>query len=324
MRLRHLIGICLAVCALLCCAWGKPAIAGPSNDSGFSDGVISKGCATQQCLAQLSLTGAGGKGSAVATFTGPGDLIPGASVYWSCVIAYTASYASGHGNACDMFRDSDAATCTSKFGSNGIVDTTVATSCAGATVTSFCGGTTCRYTKAYDQATANVNPGTAVSTFFPILTFGGVGSCPTTTHTAAGQQEFRNLTFNEAAPWTDIAIVRTTSSSGPADLGSSGNFTVNTSANTIQMAGLPSGITQSISQNTIYAAQAVSLVTGLNSLLVNGTTSTATASATATSAFQIGRAFDGDELLVGEWPIGFNSTQLGAMTALLRSYCGGF
>src|SRR4051812_47838038 len=54
-----------------------------------------------------------------AAFSGPGDAVSGALAFWSCSRAYTAAYASGNGNACDIQRTSDSATCTTKFASNG-------------------------------------------------------------------------------------------------------------------------------------------------------------------------------------------------------------
>lgn len=108
-------------------------------------------------LAQ-ALTGAGmfKPFAGAVPFAGSGDTVSGAFAYWSCARAYTSAYAAGGGNACDIIRASDSATCTTKFNSTGFLDVSTAY-CNGSTqsVTAFCNATTCKITKAYDQSGAS-------------------------------------------------------------------------------------------------------------------------------------------------------------------------
>lgn len=90
----------------------------------------------------------------VGGYVGPGDVQGSASGYWSCTRAYTAAYAASSGNACDLVRASDSASCTMVFLADGNADVSTTNSCTGATqtVTQFCNATTCRVSQAYDQS----------------------------------------------------------------------------------------------------------------------------------------------------------------------------
>src|SRR5262245_58110091 len=115
------------------------------------------------CFAQIPVTGAGkGVIGGAASFTGPGDAVSGAVVYWSCSRAITSAYAAGGGNACDIQRTSDNATCTTKFATNGFLDVTTAYCSSNTqTITQFCNATTCGASKMYDQTGSNnCNSGT--------------------------------------------------------------------------------------------------------------------------------------------------------------------
>jgi hypothetical protein len=76
-----------------------------------------------------------GRHTAVApSYTGPGDVVSGATAWWSCVRAYDAAVASpGTNNACALRRSSDNGTCTVLLAASGLVDYTVGTPCSGAT-----------------------------------------------------------------------------------------------------------------------------------------------------------------------------------------------
>lgn len=93
---------------------------------------------------------------AAVAFVGVGDVTGagGADFWHSCSRAYTAAYAAGGGNACDLADvGTGAIVCTAKFAANGFVDLTTAY-CAGGTqnVPTFCtANTSCVVKKAYDH-----------------------------------------------------------------------------------------------------------------------------------------------------------------------------
>jgi hypothetical protein len=91
--------------------------------------------------AQVPLLGSEGIVTPPASYTGPGDIVSGASAWYSCTRAYDAAQASAGVNACTIRRASDNTTTTLTTQSNGAVQ-------SGA---SFCSGTTCCVFEMYDQ-----------------------------------------------------------------------------------------------------------------------------------------------------------------------------
>jgi hypothetical protein len=271
--------------------------------------------------AQLIGEGVFRKVPAASSFTGPGDQVGSASVYWSCTMAYTAAYASGLGNACDL---SDTATgvttYTMKFLSTGYADF------AGAAASSAC-AVSCSVTKYYDQTGNGFDGGQVTLSRNPVLTFNALGTCATTTYTVAADSGLRNLSFSSGTAATDIVIVRSTSTGSGfgGDLGLSTLVTVNAVPGDIQV---NPGLTQlnvAYTGSTRYAIQGIVNNVGTSSLTLNGsTTSGGTGTSTAGNSLQVGRQFDGDVMMMGLWPISFSAPQLSGMNTLLRSYCGGF
>lgn len=105
--------------------------------------------------------------AASQNYVGPGDIVSGATAFYSCSRAYNAAYAAALGSACDLRRASDNATCTAKFLANGSVDLTVGTPCNSntQTVTAWVGASSALVTKAYDGSgnTRDASQGTAAA-----------------------------------------------------------------------------------------------------------------------------------------------------------------
>lgn len=150
-----------------------------------------------------------------ASFAGSGDTLSGAYVYWSCARAYSAAYASSPGNACDIIRASDSATCTIKFAATGFADVSTAY-CTGTgmqSVTAFCNATTCKVTKAYDQSGAthcttacDVTQATDASR--PVLSLSGGPNSNTVCMTFSGSQLIQspNITAILSQPVSASAV----------------------------------------------------------------------------------------------------------------------
>lgn len=113
-------------------------------------------------------------------YTGPGDIVSGWTAWYSQARAYSAAVAAtGTQKAGDIRRASDNATCSPLIATNGSVDLTVGTPCAGQTVTAFCNATSCLFSKLYDQSGntgRDASQGTVTNQ--PQLVFNAQGSLP--------------------------------------------------------------------------------------------------------------------------------------------------
>lgn len=140
-----------------------------------------------------------------ATYSGPGDIVSGASV-WYGLRAYSAAYATSLGNVADIVDTATGvSTCTIKAKANGDADLT-SSLCAGATlsVTTFCTVTHaagCSITKLYDQTGNGVHITQATLANMPFLTLSIVGSKPGITFSGA-QQLVNSSSPTIAQPWT--------------------------------------------------------------------------------------------------------------------------
>lgn len=132
--------------------------------------------------AQMPLTGAGGTKVAAASYQGPGDIISGASAYYSCSRVYNLASANTSTNMCDLV-DSAAPTtviCTLRGSSTGFVDLsaycagglTPAAKCAAAT------GGKCFVYQAYDQTGNGRIMTEATQANQPFLTFNAINGLP--------------------------------------------------------------------------------------------------------------------------------------------------
>lgn len=182
--------------------------------------LISGGLSGPPAHSCMTLTGAGGAcgGGTPPSFSGSGDTVSGAFAYWSCARAYTAAYAAGTGNACDIIRASDSATCTIKFAASGFTDVTTAY-CNSNTqnVTAFCNATTCKVTKAYDQSgatncTTACDATQATDAARPVLNLSGLGSKVCMTYSGAQNLPTPAATAGAAQPYSFSAVSERTGS----------------------------------------------------------------------------------------------------------------
>src|SRR6185437_9603693 len=113
----------------------------------------------------VAISGGGGGG-----FQGPGDIASGAVFYGSCTVAYTAAYASGGGNACQLIDTAThTTTYTMTFLSTGFANF------AGAAASSAC-ATACSVNIIYDES-GNAHNATASASSNVNFTFNALGTC---------------------------------------------------------------------------------------------------------------------------------------------------
>jgi hypothetical protein len=157
-------------------------------------------------------------------FSGPGDAVSGAAMYWSCTRAYNAAYATGAGTACDIQRVSDSAVCTTKFAVTGFLDQTT-TYCTSntQTIVQFCNATTCGVQKMYDQSGQTLCRTVPTEPCYvtqptqanqPILSLSCLSSKPCVQFTAASSLSLvGSFTVNTLAlPYTLTGVAKSTGS----------------------------------------------------------------------------------------------------------------
>lgn len=103
------------------------------------------------------------------TYTGPGDIVSGAS-FWFGLRAYNAAYATGSNKSANIRRASDNTTQDINILSSGNFDTS--------TASTFCNATSCFITKLYDQTGNARNVSQATAADQPQLSFSCIGSLP--------------------------------------------------------------------------------------------------------------------------------------------------
>lgn len=168
--------------------------------------------------AQLPLTH-GGKGAPVATsYVGPGDVVSGASAWWSCARAYNAAYANGSNSLCDLVAvTGGASVCTLRVATTGFADL-AGTYCAGTDPAAACAaasGGSCKVSKAYDQ-TGNARDATqATLANMPAITFADLNSLPTLTFSSGSSTNLTAASFTATQPFSFSAVyIRTVNAAG--------------------------------------------------------------------------------------------------------------
>jgi hypothetical protein len=254
----------------------------------------------------------------VASFTGPGDAISGATAFYSCARAYTVAYASSAGNLCDIADvGTGATTCTMKAAATGFADLTSAL-CAGGTqtVSAFCTAhTSCVITKMYDQTvgaqctapTTSCDVTQATLASMPALTFGALNGLPCATMVAAsGLTTPTPLNAVAAQPFTyALAAKQTTAGTNPNVMGAAGSSPIvfyPTGGTTV---GLFAG-------STVSRAASLNAYHGLQ-LIGNGASSAVNVDGTATTG-NAGTAAPGT---------GGNHINIGVSTSMIGSFCEG-
>ena len=184
-----------------------------------------------------------------ATYSGPGDVVSGATAFYG-LRGYNAAYSTGLNNAINIRRTSDSTTSNIVILANGNLDV--------ATATTFCAATTCFVVTIFDQAGAH-NLTQATTSAQPALTFNCLGALPCLTYTAASNQVLAGTFITIAQPYTYSAVAERT---GAANFGSIFSASTvaqlghNNAANQVFMfAG--STVTAAASDNALHAIQAV-------------------------------------------------------------------
>lgn len=197
------LGLAFAFCALLSLGGAQAQLAG---------GLMFPGPGT-------SHTSGGG------SYTGPGDIVSGASAWWG-LRAYNAAYATALGNIADIV---DTATggssCTMVAKASGDADLT-SLSCVGATVsvTTFCTVTHaagCSINRLYDQSGNGVHLQNSILANMPTLVLGSVSGLastrPSIVFTSASSQFFTSpLTVSIAQPLTLTGVANRSGTSAGA------------------------------------------------------------------------------------------------------------
>jgi hypothetical protein len=268
----------------------------------------------------IAISGGGG-------FTGPGDAIAGATAFYSCARAYTAAYAAGAGNLCDIADVGTGATiCTMKAASSGFADLT-SNLCGGGTqtVSAFCTAhTSCVVTKMYDQTVGNqCNAPTtscdmvqATLASMPALTFSSINSLPClTTVAASAMSAATNLNAIATQPFTYTVVYKhTTNGSNPnlfgVNSGSPGIF-LPTAGNAVALfagATLSTSAANGSYHGVQFVGNGVSSVANVDGTQTTGNPGTG-APGTGGNILVIGSGTGniGSLCEAGVWPIGFTT-----------------
>lgn len=210
------------------------------------------------CLAQVPMTGAGkGAPGGSVTYSGPGDVISGATMFWSCSRVYNLAAASTSTNLCDLVAvTGGAAVCTLRGSSAGTVD--LSAYCSGSTPSAACAaasGGSCKVTKFYDQ-TGNGHVCTqATLANMPAIVFSSQNGLPGVTFTRSSSQDCQAAAISLTAPYTVSWVGQRSSAT---DGSFTGMFGWNASqyfqtANTSYLFNGSSSTTVSFTDNTNFA-----------------------------------------------------------------------
>lgn len=270
-----------------------------------------------QASASLLLLGVGGAGGGGGGgYSGPGDLVPGATV-WYGLRAYSAARATAQFHAVNVSNAANTETCDIKLATTGGLSTTVSAcsgASTGATLATFCSGG-CHIGKLYDQS-ANLTDATQATFANQIpLILSCISTLPCFSTTGASQ--FLTATIASLPSPYSVSMVydRTNSASTNIPIfatGSGFQVTSGPSANTIQAA----------QSTSLFSAAATDSANHSIATLLNGATSgfyidgtwtpgstTAVASNTSLAiASAIGTTDTNNMGEVGLWPVAFTGT----------------
>lgn len=296
------------------------------------------------CSAALAQSGAGTQstsgpgfgsnigGGILATYTGPGDIVSGATV-WVGLRAYSAAKAAALANAVQLTRASDSTTLNVTVLANGALNTSAAQA--------FCAATTCGVTTWYDQS-GNGNNMVQVASLAPqivftgcssgsdpCVTFNGTSQYTSATVPAGGQPQTYSIVYETAAVANSVMVSEYYTGNQP-------NLTRPATANVVDMyAG--AHVTAAATDAAWHAVQAV--YNGASSILnVDGTGATVNPGAGQAGqgcvelgtnlggAGQCNTAsgvyFQGSMAEFGKWPSGFSTANNTAVCHNQYQYWG--
>lgn len=271
------------------------------------------------------LMGVGAPPGINASYTGPGDIVSGASA-WYGLRAYSAAVAAtGTQKAVNIRRASDNAT------SNIVILTTGALDVA--TATTFCTATTCFVTKWYDQSGNTNDAAQATAGNQPQLLLGStIGTRPALFFNASHWLLSGSLVV--AVPYSVSVVAERTGVFTTAQkiVSVGGNqYAVEFSATANNAVIAPSIVNVAATDSIAHALQSV-FGSGTNASVLNvdGTEATSTITAQTTASLGIGANFSGNAGnpitgYIGEagfWPAGFTAGNRSGLRLNQKSYWG--
>lgn len=218
-----------------------------------------------------------------ATYVGPGDIVSGATAWYSCARAYNAAYAAGGANKlCNLRNTSTSETCDELVQPSGLFGAMA--SCSGSSnglpLATFC-ATGCAVTEMYDQ-TGNGRPllqATAANQ--PALSLLALGTFPAATTSASAMGMASSGTIGPAAGAVTFEVVGLRSSTANSPLflrengGSPGNQIRPSSSTNTWLTGATASITATAADATWHSG--IGVINGASSFLsVDGTSTTGT------------------------------------------------
>lgn len=267
--------------------------------------------------------------ASAATFTGPGDIVSGA-IMWYGLRGYSAAVAAtGTQKAVNIRRASDSAT------SDIVILTTG--DLAVATATTFCNATTCFVTKIYDQSGANkcsaaacdVSQATAAQQPQLLLSGGAAAGKPYIKFVRASSQVLISGAPSVTAQPYSISVVatRTGSVTSFQNLVGSANIVIafTTSANT--MSGYAGAVAPSIAAaDSAWHAGNVNITNAAGVIYVDGANASGNPSTgvLGTTAINISQTnfLEGGIEEGGIWNVGFAAGDAGSMNSNQHTYWG--
>jgi hypothetical protein len=231
----------------------------------------------------------GKKTAVVASYSGPGDVVTGATAFYG-LRAYNKAYATGTNHAINIRRTSDSTTTDINILTNGSLDV--------ATATSFCAATTCFVDTIYDQVGTHTLI-QATTTAQPQLTFNCLNTTlPCLTFTAASTQFLSGAFTTIAQPNTfSFVAERTGAATMGAVLGADNAAQAGFNA-VANQAFIFAGTTQAVSatDSALHATQAV----------MQGATSTMNVDGTLSGSLSAGTSSIATPLQLGASGVGTN------------------
>lgn len=263
-------------------------------------------------------------------YHGPGDVAPGASMYWG-LWAYSRAYALNLGPMIDLVRASDSATLTVNALKGGALDAAAAAA--------FCAGTTGAISKFYDQTGNGFHVTQATSAQRAALTFNGIGTRPIATFNRSGGVSSiiyaGAQTYTQSQPMSGMLVGRRTGSftSSTRTLAPGGSANViygwhNVADNTNVFGGAPGLFGGTVPDNQWHAMQCVwngaSSVRAADGASVSGVTGANSCAGAPSFGGVPTQAFglDGDLIAGAVWPFALTS-QISDLNANTHRYALG-
>lgn len=296
--------------------------------------------------AQLNGGGTGfpgpGMPAATASYSGPGDVVSGAVLFYSCARAINAAYANGTNSLCDLADSAAPSTviCTLRVLTTGFVDLAGTYCTGGLTPAAKCAAATggvCTVTRRYNQVSPGTNDETnTTASSQPRLTFSALGGLPGITCTNAASSAITTTgTVTQAAPYTLMAVAMRTPSTATEGgiFGEGGGGTVTleypATTNTVAYRSVATNNTATASDDSFHAF-AASVPSGSNSTIVvdgSGTTAAPIGAGITTSmrscrSANTTQSLNGTIMEDGLWSGAWNSTQYGDQNTNARSSSG--